>query len=187
MATNRWRVKDFGVWWKNHVNTDAILLFGKGLYNIDSCMWKYDMWAGLCIYGTLFPTVLQDSQSICELHGISFLDLLLVYEYYIYILRVCTTYVYPGSPKSKLWPWLAGTPLHGSSNQDHSLFGLGLPEFIYFYIQMHTSTFQRVPSLTPRKMVNWHPEREPFGTQTGRSRYLYYIIYIKCISMDVKS
>ena len=23
---------------KNHLNTDAILLFGKGLYNIDYCM-----------------------------------------------------------------------------------------------------------------------------------------------------
>ena len=27
-----------------------------------------------------------------------------------------------------------------------------------------TSSFQGVPSLNPKRMVNWHPETEPFGT-----------------------
>ena len=187
MATNRWRVKDFGVWWKNHVNTDAILLFGKGLYNIDSCMWKYDMWAGLCIYGTLFPTVLQDSQSICELHGISFLDLLLVYEYYIYtacMYNICL-------PRESKVQTLAMV-----SRDSFTWIIQSRPFFVWswtswVYIFLYTDAYQHLPKgavLKPLgKMVNWHPEREPFGTQTGRSRYLYYIIYIKCISMDVKS
>jgi len=87
---------------------------------------------------SMISHILQESQSICELHGISFLDLLLVYEYYIYtacMYNICL----PRECKVQ-------TLAMGSTD---SLFGLGLPEFIYFYIQMHTSTFQRVPSLNP--------------------------------------